>query len=434
MREQEVLSEMVAPGRPAAQDGARRDENTLLRRAWAGALGVFVLAGLTGAFYRYAIAFGGGPVAAWGLDLGNVRHAHSHLMYFGWATPALMALMAHYVRRLTGRRVRGAGLVLGIVFTTALLAFIPFLLYGYRPALIGDARLPLSVMAAGFNVLGWYAFMVVYGRATRDVPRAGALAVFDVAFFCLLLATLGAWGLALLKPLGLESPALAAALTHVFLDLFSEGWFVLGVLGLAYAEAEAAGIRVPRWPVWVAAAGVPFTFALALPAAFVPPVWKVLASVGSVLTGAGLLLAAAGVARRLPRGLWHLALGLLALKAAGQVLVALTPALSWTLLGGFRVLYLHLMLLGFVTLGLVAAARVALGADAARGAWGMGAAVVLLLASLVPLTAVWPAALAGRWVFVFAAAAAFAPVLAAALMALRAATPAPAPAELVSTS
>ena len=36
-----------------------------------------------------------------GLSLGNIRHAHSHLMYMGWVTPALMALVAHAVDFLT---------------------------------------------------------------------------------------------------------------------------------------------------------------------------------------------------------------------------------------------------------------------------------------------------------------------------------------------
>lgn len=47
-----------------------------LRWAWLGALGVFVLAGSTGALYRFGMPLG----LPFGLQFGNVRHAHSHLM------------------------------------------------------------------------------------------------------------------------------------------------------------------------------------------------------------------------------------------------------------------------------------------------------------------------------------------------------------------
>lgn len=57
---------------------------------WFSALGVFVLAGLTGAFMRFGLIYG----FPWGLQYANIRHAHSHTMYFGWVTPALMALIA----------------------------------------------------------------------------------------------------------------------------------------------------------------------------------------------------------------------------------------------------------------------------------------------------------------------------------------------------
>jgi hypothetical protein len=394
---------------------------TALRRAWAGALALFVLAGLTGVLYRFAVAFVWTPDEMGGLVLGNVRHAHSHLMYFGWATPALMALIAHAVRRRTGQPIRGIGPILGAVLALALLAYPPFLLWGYAPAVLGDARLPLSVIAAGLNVIGWYAFAVAYARATRDHERDAALRVFDLALAFLVLSTVGAWGLPLSQAAGIASEPLKAALTHLFLDTFSEGWFVLGVLGLAYAAADERRHVPPLWPVLVAAVGVPFTFALALPAGFVPPLWKGLASVGGGLVGLGLLAAVAVLWRRLGArrsgGLWRIALGLLALKATGQICVALSPGVNWAAFHGLRVLYLHLMLLGFVTLGFFAAAEAAFGAGppgAERRARAMAVAVGLLLATLFPLTGFWPPLLGGEWALWAAAFAALGPVLVAA--------------------
>ncbi len=392
-----------------------------LERAWRASLVVFALAGLTGALFRWVVAQGW----ATGLHPVNVRHAHSHLMYFGWATPALMALVAAHVEQATGRRMRGVGAVLAAVFGLALLAYPPFLLWGYAPAVLGGTRLPLSVMAAGFNVLGWYGFVILYAHARRQGFGGPAAQRFDLALGLLVLATLGAWGLALSQPLGVATEALSAALTHLFLDVFGEGWFVVGVLALAYAAAETGGARsLSHHPLFAVAAGVPFTFALAMPAGLVPPLWKGLAGVGSGLVGAALLATVVMLWPRLRSGLWRVALALLAVKAVGQIAVALVPGVHWAALAGLRVLYLHLMLLGFVTLGLAAAAR---GAGLpTHGASGLAALVGVLLATLVPLTGFWPAALGGAWVFIAAALAALGPPLAALFMATGGARVAPA--------
>lgn len=384
-------------------------------RMWGAALGLFILAGLTGVLFRCALAFGWGPAEMGGLLLGNVRHAHSHLMYFGWATPALMVLIAHTVECRTGQPMRGVGPVLVLALVLALLAYPPFLLWGYAPAVLGTARLPLSVMAAGFNVLGWYAFAVVYARATRGVQRDAVLHVFDLALFFLVFSTLGAWGLPITQAIGVGTEPLKAALTHVFLDTIGEGWFVLGVLGLAYAAAAETGRPAARWPVLVAALGVPFTFALALPAGFVPPLWMWLARFGGVAVAVGLLAAVVVLWQRLAGHrvgwLWHIALTLLALKAVGQFVVAVVPGMDWASLHGLRILYLHLMLIGFVTLGLFAAAEAAFEAIGSTGLKAMVGVVAALLATLVPLTGLWPTALSGTWVLYAAAMAACLPVL-----------------------
>lgn len=164
--------------------------------------------------------------------------------------------------------------------------------------------------------------------------------VFDLALFFLVFSTLGAWGLPISQALGVGTEPLKAALTHLFLDTFGEGWFVLGVLGLAYAAAAETGRPAPRWPVLVAAAGIPFTFALALPAGFVPPLWTWLASFGGVAVAVGLLAAVVLLWRRLTGHragwFWHIVLTLLAMKAMGQFVVAVVPGIDWAGLHGRR--------------------------------------------------------------------------------------------------
>jgi hypothetical protein len=362
---------------------------SVVRVALRAALALFVVAGLTGAVFRFAVAHALGPAQLGGLLLGNVRHAHSHLMYFGWATPALMVLIAAARRQRGDGPMPGLRGVLAVTFAMAVLAFPPFLLWGYGLAPVGEARIPLAMIAASLNVLGWYAFAVAYLRTPRAGPDP-VRRVFSLAVGFLVLSTLGAWGVAGLPPPGLANPARTATLVHVFLDTFSEGWFVLGVLGLAFAAASQGGRPLPMRAVGAVALGVPLVFPLALPSAYVPTALRVAAGLGGVLVGGGLLLCVAWLWQRIS-GAWRFALACLAVKAVGQLAVALVPGVDWAALHGLRILYLHLMLLGFVSVGLVAAS----GAPTRA----FTAAVAVLLASLILLTPLWPSLLAGDWVY-----------------------------------
>lgn len=397
--------------RPPKQKGGR------LRWVWIGALVCFALAGLTGVLFRFGVAYG----ATAGLRLENIRHAHSHLMYFGWVTPALMALI--WVRHSAGASLhRGMRWLLGALFGAALLAYPLFLAFGYTPVALGTARMPLAVIAAGLNMLLWYGFAAYYARTAPAEPRWRAHVFWDMALVFLVLSTLGAWGLSLLKPLGLDSALWSTALTHFFLDLFSEGWLVLALLGVAYAELQPKAAP-HHWSLWFLGAGIPVTFALGMPSGLVPPALKGLASVGGVLVGIGLLANAGILLRALPasgRWWWGVPLALLALKALAQLAASLSPDVLWTGDAGLRILYLHLMLLGFVSLGLVAAARSAWGTRAVAGAKGFYAAVTAVLLSLVPLSSLWPG---GGWAHTAAAWIALLPVLAALYMLARGAFP-----------
>ena len=62
---------------------------------WKLSLLSFVIAGLTGFLYRFGFLM---PLPEW-LHLGNIRHAHSHLMLFNWITPPILIWMAAKVIR-----------------------------------------------------------------------------------------------------------------------------------------------------------------------------------------------------------------------------------------------------------------------------------------------------------------------------------------------
>ncbi len=387
-----------------------------LRWVWSTALAAFVLAGATGGLFRFGTAYG----VTDSLNLTNVRHAHSHLMYFGWVTPALMALIWHHLPdRVTAPRRRVIRWVLASLFGAAALAYPLFFAFGYTPVAVGGARMPVAVIGAGLNIIGWYGFMALYAVATRGLRRTRPLQLWDMALTFMGLATLGAWGLSLLKPLGVHDPRWMNALTHVFLDLFSEGWLVLGALGLAWSILGDAAAPARSWSLRLIGAGLPFMFLMALPASSLSTGLRLLGCAGGAAAGLGLGLQVRQLMMRLPaeqRWMWSIPLVLLALKAVAQLSNSILPGVWWASAHGLRVLYLHLMLLGFVSLSCVAGARATWGTGATRGAALLYGAVAAMLLSLVPLTSWWPVAWSGLWTLQAAAWAAVLPVAGASWM------------------
>ncbi len=354
-----------------------------------------------------------------GLQFANVRHAHSHLMYFGWVTPALMGLIAVWLPRITGRPVSSRfRWVMGATIVAALLAYASFIQYGYQLAEFGDRRLPLSVMAATLNMVAWYAYGILYYRATRGVPRNRALRLWDAALIFMVFASLGAWGVAVVSRLGIEDPFWSVAMTHMFLDLFSEGWMVLAVLGLAHAFRPTGTLtqeqeRRSRWGENLIVIGLPLLFLLAMPVSLVPTEARVIASLAGMLVIVGLLISVWALWPAVSTSWlgWRVPLALLAVKALVGLGTILPAAAIWGQQNGLRVLYLHLLLLGFVTLGLVAAAREAWGGEAVPGQRWLVFTVLILLLTLLPLTGLWPEALRGRWALQLAAWVSLGPVI-----------------------
>ncbi len=393
----------------------RRGMGRGLSWVWPAALICFVIAGTTGSLLRFGLLRG----LPAGMQLVNVRHAHSHLMFFGWVTPALMTLIVTWLPRLTGRPLSSRfKWTMAATLVFALLAYVMFIQYGYQPAELGGRRLPLSVFMATLNVLAWYAYAYLYYRTTRGIARSRPLRFWDAALIFMILASLGAWGVAVVSRLQITDPFWSQAMTHLFLDLFSEGWFVLAVLGLIYAFHPAGSERAAHWGEQLVVIGLPVLFLLALPVGLVPVGLRAIASVGDLLVAVGLLLNITALWQTVPRRWmgWRVPLALLTLKAIIGLGMVLPVSASWAQQNGLRILYLHLLLLGFVTLGIVVAAREAWGPAAVPGQRWLVTTVLLLLLTLIPLTGLWPSTWAGRWALQVAAWASLGPVIAAVAM------------------
>jgi len=404
-----VLEEKIEP-EEAVLEGNR------LHWAWYGVLGIFILAALTGSLMRFWMLLGFPE----GIQFTNVRHAHSHLMYFGWVTPALMALIAARLPLFTQRRIpKSAILVAGITLVLGLVSYPPFFLWGYDLAAIGSVKLPISVILSTLNIFAWYAYIVIYRKMVRDVHPNRPIRLWNAALVFLFLSSLGAWGRAVLVGLKVEDPFWTSSMVHLFLDLFSNGWAVLGVLGLAYSTQKRLESTISGWEDYLLFLGIPLTFFLGLPVDLVPPDLRTLSGIGNLMMACGLILHTRTLwpaFRANYRNGWSMFPGFLLTRAVFDVGASISPLAAWGEQVGLRIIYLHITLLGLITLAIFAAANSTWRRSSYLGTVSLTVSVLLLLVSLVPLSGFWPESLGGSWTLAATAVISLGPSIAAGII------------------
>lgn len=395
------------------QRGAHGEAGGQAPALWWASVLCFTVAAATGVLLRFAFWAG----LPWSLEAGNVRHAHSHLMYFSWTTPAIIAFVgAALCERERGpqaaRREADAARwgALGWGALLLGLASYPFfLIAGYGRVRLFGASLPMASILSGLTIFSWYSFAVWYARRRRRVCLARSLPLWDAALFGLLLSTAGAWGRAALQFSGTEAPILEDLFVFLFLGAFSEGWLLLGVLGLAFSASEPLEESLPgrealrgregdgafgkaHLLLW---AGLPWASLLGTrvfsgPAGpgGVAAAFESLARVGAGLFLVGLGAYAGELVRHIRHGRRREWLPFLVFFLAHLVMQAalLVPGVvEWGERLGLRVLYLHVLALGAVSSGLFAAARERWGQSASPSPWAFSAGVLVLLGGLVAL-------------------------------------------------
>lgn len=394
---------------PAADQPAVPGSSGWPFRVWQLALALFGLAAATGALLRFGLIVG----LPGGLLFTDVRHAHSHLMFFGWVTPVLMFLLL----RLQGGWDRtGLRWLLFVTLALAAASYVPFLLSGYRLLPLGGRELPVSMIVSGLNGLAWYAFIAVYLWRQRRLAADTGSRFRQMAVWLLLLSSAGIVALAAAGSQGAGS-VLINSLAYFFLELFAEGWFGLALIGLAYSSMPEAQQGASAQPgLWLLAAGLSVrTLADVFTANGFSGV-QPLVLAGSAVAGFGLLLSLLPLWRvLLKRALngWHLALGLLLLKGVFDLLLAHPLLHELSDAANLRVFYLHAYLLGAISIGLVTVAREVWGRPAFRFPWLFSVLVLLMTAFLLPVSGLWPAAWSGLWTLQAAAWTSFGPVLSA---------------------
>ncbi|WP_340102501.1 hypothetical protein [Rhodohalobacter sp. 8-1] len=323
---------------------------------WKLSLLSFVIAALTGVLYRYGFF---GPLPD-GLHLSNIRHAHSHLMFFNWITPPILIWMAAAVLSPGNQRsARQFKICLYNMMGLGFLSWPYFLLYGYRPVAIGSASLPVAAILSGMVMLTWYWFGALYYGRRKKLRATFPLLLYDAALAALVVSSLGAWGVSVYQFSSIESPLISKALTSFFLGLFTEGWVVLGVLGIVWSAANSSesSLKINQNWFWMPLLfGSMLIFPFSLDQSILTPAMLYSAKVGLLLILLSLVLHLYRLLKSslISSGVWLVVLMFLGLKVLFQA-GAFLPTGIWPGEHGLRILYLHLVLLGFGSTGLIAA-------------------------------------------------------------------------------
>lgn len=265
-------------------------------------------------------------------------HAHSHFAFGGWITLALLALMIY--RLLPALRFAKQILYGILISSIGMLCSFPFQGYGLFAIIFSMLFILVTY---------WAAFVMI-----RDLRRAALpVTVRNLAISALIylvLSSVGPFLLAFLMASGVQNAGLYNNSIYTYLHLQYNGFFTLGIFALAFHV----------WPV----KGERFAFVLnlsVLPSMCIAYLWNMPGLWISVIAIAGALLllwSVVSLLRLLPIRMPNLMKVAILAFFLKQVFLAVTIIPSIGVLIFYNrpaiIAFLHLVLLGFVTLYLLA--------------------------------------------------------------------------------
>jgi len=366
------------------------------RILFAGSLCSFILAGYTGFAYRWGL-IGWLPEM---LSLENIRHAHSHLMFFSWAVPLPMAVFIHYLKnqKIAPESVRKIQYSVLFILVTGLLTYPFFLFYGYRPVIFWSLQMPLSVIFSGIVMLGWYLFTYFYLRIRSQLTGFASSPIFDSALVMLSISSLGAWGVAVVQNMSGDLALISKALTHFFLAVFTEGWCLLSTLAVLWWIFKVQE-KPAAWTQYALMLAAPFLFTIGLPALDLHMTIILVTKLALVLGVVALYYLGTQLYRSRPP--LHVTHKVIMVLFAGLIAVKISalaaPIDYWIYDHGFRIFYLHLLLLGVLSLSLFQwlCQRFAVGSITI---FLIHTSILLVLISLLALTKLWPLQWQSTWI------------------------------------
>lgn len=336
----------------------RQWHDTLVRARVA--LGYFVLVAALGLLLRWQLVS-----SIDGLKYKNFLHAHSHVALLGWLYCAFFAALLYAFPQNSGsaRRSFNRQFMLTQVAVLGMLFTFPVQGYGVFSIFFSTLHILLSYWFA------WSFRKYVKQDKKLKEKHQTSLRFIGMSLLFLVLSSIGPWAMGPIMATGGIGNELYYNAIYFYLHFQYNGWFTFAVLGLFFWLLESKGINynvqlAKRVFQWLTIACV-LTFALSVlwtrPAAF----WYGVGGAGAILQVVALVyffrilweIKTEIVARFMPWvvGLFALALFSLTIKVFLQVASAFPSVADLAYQVRYFIIgYLHLSLIGFVSLFMLA--------------------------------------------------------------------------------
>ena len=287
----------------------------------------------------------------------NILHTHSHLALLGWGHLMIVGGMVFGLVKEKDQLKDYRLLFLGTVIALLGMLFsFPFQGYG-----------AVSISFSTLHVLLSYGFAYKLLRVIRSGDKTPATRLIRLAIWFMVISTFGLWSLGPVSATLGRMHELYFMTIQWFLHFQLNGWFVMGVLGLILLYFEEKGFQI-NWPAyqeWVLTISVVLTFMLAVTWAAPQPIFfqvNGLAVVIQLIAYFWILKSVFSLVKTdqflgFARLLLILALASLIVKAILQgLLVFPSIAVISYSIRMYVIGFLHLVLLGSMTMGVCAVA------------------------------------------------------------------------------
>ena len=298
-----------------------------------------LLVSLLGLVLRSVPVFGGLP-----LPYDNFLHAHSHFAFGGWATPAIVWMVMFYFPEVKAnvsyshwRNI----IVLMFVSAYGMLLSFPFKGYG-----------TVSIIFSTLSIITTYYLATVVWKALRSSSATSAR-FLKAALVFLVISSFGAFAMGPLMANGHKGTVLYFDAIYFYLHFQYNGWFTFAVLSMVYRQMEVNNVeRYGTRTLIFLAAGCVLSYSLSVLWSGPGPAFNIIGEAGAILQVAGLVYFLAGYFRLKTTGfIGHLAIFAFCLKIMLQAASGFQPV-AMLAYGhrSFIIAYLHMVMLGFVTL------------------------------------------------------------------------------------
>lgn len=195
----------------------------------------------------------------------NILHTHSHLAMLGWGHLMLVAGMVFGLVKEQDQIKDYKWLFLGTVIALLGMLFsFPFQGYG-----------PISISFSTLHMLISYGFAYKLLKVIRSGENTPATRMIRLAIWFMVISTLGLWAVGPISATLGRMHELYFMTVQWFIHFQLNGWFVLGALGLILLYFEELGFQIP-WPTyqeWILSISVVMTFMLAVTWAAPKPIF-----------------------------------------------------------------------------------------------------------------------------------------------------------------